>query len=124
MSSDLIRLFWLAFHIVEGVLYLWIACVVFRSRTTAARIVLIAAILCPLFSLTSQLYYHLHIRDLWSGADQNLKIGQALKLGYGVTLLVFLIGLLLHLQRRKLESDRIADLEAILQDQQQNSDPR
>jgi ABC-type dipeptide/oligopeptide/nickel transport system permease component len=37
----------------------------------------------------------------------------------GVSLPTFLIGVLLHLQRRKLESDRIADLEAILHDLQQ-----
>ena len=49
---------------------------------------------------------------------------QALSIGHSVAMLTFLIGLLLHLQRRKLESDRIADLEAILQDRQQNSDPR
>lgn len=121
---DLIRFFWIGFQIAQGVLCLWIALLVFRSRTNAAWITLIGAILSPLFSLAGQVWQHLAMRDPSGGFDRYLEISQALYLGYGVAGLVFLIGLLLHLQRRKLESDRITDLEAILQDRQQNSDPR
>lgn len=121
---DLIQFFWFGFQIAQGVLCLWIALLVFRSRTSAAWITLIGAILSPLFSLAGQLLQHLAMRDLSGGVDRYLEISQALYLAYGVAGLVFLIGLLLHLQRRKLESDRISDLEAILQDRQQNPDPR
>ncbi len=122
MSSnylELFRLFWIGFQIVQGVLFLWIALLVFRSRTTAAWITLIAAILSPLFSLAGQLWQHLAMRNLSGGMDRYIEISQALYLGYGVAGLAFTVGLLLHLQRRKLESDRIAELEAILHDLQQ-----
>lgn len=121
MSSylDLIRLFWIGFQIAQGVLCLWIALLVFRSRSALAWITLIAATLSSLFLLAVQVYSHLAARNLSSGIDRYLEISQAMSLGYGVTLLAFLIGVLLHLQRRKLESDRIADLEAILHDLQQ-----
>ena len=124
MSLDFIRLFWLAFYVVQGGLCLWIAFVVFRSRTAAAWIMLVAAILSPLLSLSGQLYYRLSERNLSSGVNRHLDIALALHLGHGVAVLAFLVGVLLHLQRRKLESDRIAELEAILQDLQQNPDAR
>lgn len=121
MSSylDLIRLFWLGFQIAQGVLCLWIALLVFRSRSAVAWITLIAAILCSLFMVAGQVWSHLATKHLASGMDRFVEISQAMSLGYGVTFLAFLIGLLLHLQRRKLESDRITDLEAILHDLQQ-----
>lgn len=122
MSSsyfNLIQLFWIGIQIVQGVLFLWIALLVFRSRTTAAWITLIGAILSPLFSLAGQIWQHLAIRKLSGGMDRYVEITQAIYLGYGVAGLAFATGLLLHLQRRKLETDRIAELEAILHDLQQ-----
>ena len=105
-------------QITQSVLCLWIALLVFRSRTTAAWITLIAAILSPLLFLTRLLFMNLFNRSWAAGPDRFYEISQALAVGYGVASLTFAVGLLLHLQRRKLESDRIADLEAILHDLQ------
>jgi hypothetical protein len=117
--SNLIELFWIAFQVVEALLFLWIALLVFRSRTTAAWITLISAILSPLLALAGYLWLHLAIRNMSSGMDQHIEVSQAFFLGYGVACLAGFVGVLLHLQRRKLESDRIAELEAILHDLQQ-----
>jgi hypothetical protein len=125
MNSNFLQIFWIAFQIVQALLCLWIALIVFRQRTIATWMTLIAAALSPLFLLSARLLQHLAMPELRSrGLSRSLEISQSLGLGYAVSILVFLIGVLLHLQRRKLESDRIADLEAILQDRQQNSDPR
>ena len=122
MSSsyfNYIQLFWIAFQLVQGVLCLWIALLVFRQRNLVGWITLIAAILSPLFSLAAQLWQHLAIRNLSGGMDHYIEISQALYLGHAVSILAFMIGLLLHLQRRKLETDRISELETILHDLQQ-----
>ena len=106
-------------NIAQAVICLWIALLVFRSRTAAAWLTLVAAILSPLFSLAAHLWQHVALRNLTSSVAPSLEIPLALFVGHGVANLAFAIGLLLHLQRRKLESDRIADLEAILHDLQQ-----
>jgi hypothetical protein len=127
MSSSylkLLPLFSIGFQIIQGVLFLWIALLVFRSRTTAAWITLIAAILSPLFLQLGRLRHHPAMQTPSGGTYWSDEVFHALSLGYVVASLAFAVGLLLHLQRRKLESDRIADLEAILHDLQQNSDPR
>jgi len=121
MSSsylDLLHLLWFGFLIAEGVLCLWIAIIVFRKQTIVAWITLVAAILVPLLGMAGHLW-NLAFGTLTSDVDLHGEISTALILGHAVTLLAFLIGVLLHLQRRKLESDRIADLEAILHDLQQ-----
>lgn len=121
MSSnfqDLVELFWGCYHIALAILCLWIAVIVFRKRTTATWITLIAAIGSPIFALAAVLWQHLASERVTGGIDRYIEIWQSLYLGYAVVLLTFLIGLLFHLQRRKLESDRIAGLEAILQDLQ------
>lgn len=119
---NLIQIFWIAHHVVLGVLCLWIAIVVFRERNMTSWITLVAAILSPIFSLGGYVWQHLAIRNLsLSGmgtGNRFLEISQAVFLGHAVALLTFLIGLLLHLQRRKLETDRIAELETILHDLQ------
>jgi hypothetical protein len=122
MSShlELFQLFWIGIQIAQGVLCLWIALLVFRSRSAAGWITLVAAILSPLFSLAAQLWQQLALRSLASSVAPSLSIEVplALYVGNGVATLAFAVGLLLYLQRRKLESDRIADLEAILHDLQ------
>ena len=117
--SSLVQSFWIAYQLALAVLCLWIAITVFRQRSTATWMTLIGAILLPVFMLSSRIASALY----YSGPGA-ANLYQALSIGHSVAMLTFLIGLLLHLQRRKLESDRIADLEAILQDRQQNSDPR
>ena len=119
MSSsyfNYIQLFWIAFQLVQGVLCLWIALLVFRQRNMVAWITLVAAILSPLFSLAAQLWQHLALQNLAGGMNHYIEISQALYLGHAVSILLFLIGLLLHLQRRKLEASRIVDREASLHD--------
>lgn len=118
-SFDLYQLFWSAFIATQGVLCLWIAIIVFRKRSIAAWITLVVAILSPLFAMAGHLWLYRASGSLTSGFDRDIEIYKALYLGHAVTLLIFLLGVLLHLQRRKLESDRIADLEAILHDLQQ-----
>lgn len=121
MSShhELFQLFWIGIQIAQGVLCLWIALLVFRSRSAAGWITLVAAILSPLFSIAAQLWQHLALRILTTSGALSLEMPLALFAGHYVANLAFAIGVLLHLQRRKLESDRIADLEAILHDLQQ-----
>ena len=116
---SLIQSFWIAYQLALAVLCLWIAITVFRQRSTATWMTLIGAILLPVFMLSSRI-----ISALYHSGPGAAELFQALSIGHSVAMLTFLIGLLLHLQRRKLESDRITDLEAILQDQQQRSDPR
>jgi hypothetical protein len=117
---SLIQSFWIAYQLAMAVLCVWIAITVFRQRSTATWMTLIGAILLSIFMLGSRII-SAFFYDSGSGTAA---LFQALSIGYSVAMLTFLIGLLLHLQRRNLESDRIADLEAILQDRQQNSDPR
>lgn len=117
---SLIQSFWIAYQLALAVLCLWIAITVFRQRSTATWMTLIGAILLPVFMLSSRII-SAFFYDSGSGTAA---LFQALSIGHSVAMLTFLIGLLLHLQRRKLESDRIADLEAILQDRQQNPDRR
>ena len=116
---SLIQFFWIAYQLALAVLCLWIAITVFRQRSTATCMTLIGAILLPVFMLSSRI-----ISALYYSGPGAAELFQALSIGHSVAMLTFLIGLLLHLQRRKLESDRIADLEAILQDRQQNPDRR
>lgn len=115
----LIQFFWIAYQLALAVLCLWIAITVFRQRSTATWMTLIGAISLPVFMLSSRI-----ISALYYNGPGAAELYQTLSIGHSVAMLTFLIGLLLHLQRRKLESDRITDLEAILQDQQQRSDPR
>ena len=117
---SLIQSFWIAYQLALAVLCLWIAITVFRQRSTATWMTLFGAILLPVFMLGSRII-SAFFYDSGSGTAA---LFQALSTGHSVAMLTFLIGLLLHLQRRKLESDRIADLEAILQDRQQNSNSR
>jgi hypothetical protein len=121
VNSDLENLFvilWGALLIAEAVLCLWIAIIVFRKRTIATWITLVAATLVPLFAVAGYLW-NLGFGTLTSNMDLHGEVSVAFTFGYAVAHLTFLIGVLLHLQRRKLESDRIADLEAILHDLQQ-----
>lgn len=132
MSSSLFSLyslFWTGFQLAQVVLCLWIAVIVFRQRNSAAWIAISGAIAMPIFAIASRVV--VATGASWgvgsmggTSMPRYIQISQALSIGHGVAIMTFLIGLLLHLQRRKLESDRIADLEAILQDRQQNSDPR
>lgn len=122
MNPDFLRLvllLWIAYRAAEGALCLWIAIIVFRNRSVAAWITLIGAILIPLFSMAGELWQHLSFGTLTTNIVLIEEISMALNIGSAVALLTFLIGVLLHLQRRKLESDRIAGLEAILHDLQQ-----
>ena len=116
---NLIQTYWIAYQLALAVLCLWIAITVFRQRSAATWMALIGAIFLPVFMLSSRI-----ISAFYRSGSLAGELLQALSIGHSVAMLTFLIGLLLHLQRRKLESDRIADLEAILQDRQQNSDPR
>lgn len=132
MSSSLFSLyslFWTGFQLAQVVLCLWIAIIVFRQRGAASWMTLTGAVAMPAFMIASRVV--IATGGQWgmgnsggSGMPRYLEIAQALGLGYSVAMLSFLVGLLLHLQRRKLESDRIAELEAILHDLQQNSDTR
>jgi hypothetical protein len=122
MSSSffsLIQSYWIAYQLALAVLCLWIAITVFRQPSAATWMALIGAIFLPVFMISSRL-----VSALGDSLPGYSNLFQALSIGHSVAMLTFLVGLLLHLQRRKLESDRIADLEAILQDRQQNPDPR
>jgi hypothetical protein len=122
MSSSffsLIQSYWIAYQLALAVLCLWIAITVFRHPSAATWMALIGAIFLPVFMISSRL-----VSALGDSLPGYSNLVQALSIGHSVAMLTFLVGLLLHLQRRKLESDRIADLEAILQDRQQNPDPR
>lgn len=111
---------WFAFQLAFALISIWIGVIVFRQRTQASWIVLIGAILWPLLSLGTWLVSMFWSRLQWGstsggGLDVTLVI-QAIGLGGSLFQLLFLGGILLHLLRRSSESDRIAELEAIIRD--------
>ena len=111
---SLIESYWIAYQLALAILCLWIGITVFRQRSAATWMALIGAILLVVLMFSSRL-----VSALLINRPGFSELYQALSIGHSVAMLTFLIGLLLHLQRRKLESDRIADLEAILHDLQQ-----
>lgn len=98
-------------------LSIWIACVVFRHRSPATWMVMIGAVAAALASMTHMLLFFFQLWDL-KLFDSDLRFGLSIHLVRGAQLaeVIFLAGLLLHLQRRKLESERVAQLEAILRE--------
>ena len=113
MSFGFPYLFALLVQVIYSVLGIWIARVVFRQRTPAAWMVLIASITSPALTLASWFLPRF-------AHPLNSKIYMSLTLGSAVSHMVFLAGLLFHLLRRSSESDRIVELEAIIRDRDQS----
>jgi hypothetical protein len=100
-------------QVVYSVLGVWIARVVFRQRTPAAWLVLIASITSPALTLASWFLPRF-------AHPLNSELYMSLTLGSAVSHMAFLAGLLFHLLRRNSESDRIVELEAIIRDRDQS----
>ena len=97
-----------------AVLAIWIAVIVLRRRSPAAWMVLAGAILSPLMALFGTVGRSLFV------SSSNFELHMWIYiLGSMVAQFLFLCGLLLHLMRRSSESERIAELEAIIRDRDQ-----
>ena len=133
MSSSsyfsILQLFWVGLQVAFAVLSLWIAALVFRHRTAATWMIVIGSIFWSLFAVGANLipfaanWFDWNSSSGASGSPRWIEIYQMAHGGSSLGLLTFLIGLLLHLKRKSLEADRIADLEAILDDRQRDAAP-
>lgn len=113
MSFDSSYLLFVVVQVIYAVLGIWIALIVFRQRTPAAWMVLIASITSPLLVLASWIVPRF-------ASHTFSELYMSLSLGAAVSHMVFLAGLLFHLLRRNSESDRIVELEAIIRDRDQS----
>ncbi len=119
-------LFVVGTSVMFAVLCVWVACIVFRQRNFIAWMVLVSSILWGAVAIGSMILayhpYFIHPQMIESELAYQLSIN--LYYVGSFAKFTFLIGLLLHLQRRKLESDRIAHLEAILHERESTGGAR
>ena len=103
-----------ALQLLLAILSIWSAILIFRSRNMAGWIALSGAVVYVLFLATAYLL-PVFVSRLPSFRGMNEWIW-SLYLAGGVGQLVFLGGVLLHLQKKNAEAARIAELEAIIRD--------
>jgi len=123
------QVFWTSLHLAFAVLEIWIAILAFRKERLASWMILTGGILDPLGELLLFLSGFLLSRGWIDSVDFTIHLQVASRMGAGLGRLLFLAGLLLYLMRRKSESSRVGELEAIVHDLQQersfpDTDPR
>lgn len=118
MSSQfLIQLPWLAYSLLIATLTVWSAILFFRDRCTASTLMLIGGIISAFFGTASQLIWRIAMVINWDMSSKAFQLAtQFLTPLSALGSLLFSIGLLLFAKRLLLQSNRVAELEAILQD--------
>jgi hypothetical protein len=99
-----------------AVLEIWIAVLAFERSYRTSWMILIGAILDPLGNLAGAISGALLHRGFISSVDFAISLQEAFRMGTGLGRLLFFIGLLLYVVRRKAESTRMRELEEVIRD--------